>query len=307
MMSAASPGSSMVVLERGWVSSNNILLFDDNHNAILIDSGYVAHHQQTLQLVRHALAGRKLTRVINTHLHSDHCGGNAMLKRELGATITIPPGHADAVRRWDEAALGYSGCGQACERFMFDALITPGDRLTIGGREWHVFASPGHDPDSIVLWDPEHRTLISADALWEHGFGAIFAEVEGSSGFREQRAILQLIQKLQPVRVIPGHGRPFTDVEQALERASARLNALEADPERNARHVIKTLIKFYLLIVQEIRTEDLVAHFSGRRYAEIVNERFFRLPFAEFMLRMIDELVAGGALELRDEIVANRH
>jgi len=298
---------SMVVLERGWVSSNNILLFDDENTATLIDSGYVDHQQQTLQLVHHALAGRTLTRVINTHLHSDHCGGNAMLKREFGAAIAIPPGHADAVQHWDEAALGYSACGQACERFMFDALINPGDRLTIGGIQWHALASPGHDPDSIVLWNPHERTLISADALWEHGFGAIFVEVEGGSGFREQRAILQLIEQLKPLRVIPGHGQPFSDVDQALERAFARLNALEADPERNARNVAKTLIKFYLLIVGQIRTEDLIAHFEGRHYVEIVNQRFFQMPFDEFMRRMIDELVASGALSIVNGIVANRN
>jgi len=45
----------MRVLERGWVSSNNILLFDSDDSATLIDTGYVAHNEQTLQLVRHAL------------------------------------------------------------------------------------------------------------------------------------------------------------------------------------------------------------------------------------------------------------
>ena len=74
----------MRVLERGWVSSNNILLFDSDDSATLIDTGYVAHSEQTLQLVRHALDGRKLARIINTHLHSDHCGGNALLKKTLG-------------------------------------------------------------------------------------------------------------------------------------------------------------------------------------------------------------------------------
>ena len=71
----------MRVLERGWVSSNNILLFDSDDSATLIDTGYVAHSEQTLLLVRHALGGRKLARIINTHLHSDHCGGNALLKK----------------------------------------------------------------------------------------------------------------------------------------------------------------------------------------------------------------------------------
>lgn len=296
----------MRVLERGWVSSNNILLFDDDHSATLIDTGYVKHNDQTLELVRHALDGRTLTRIINTHLHSDHCGGNALLQRALGAQIAIPPGHAAAVERWDDATLGYSACGQACDRFMYDLLIRPGDSLQTGGSEWQVFASPGHDPNSIVLWNSHKRTLISADALWEYGFGAIFPEVEGKSGFAEQRAILQLIKDLKPRLVVPGHGAPFTEVDQALARAFGRLDALEASPERNARNVIKTLLKFHLLIVRQVGWGELIAHFSGVHYAEIVNQRYFRLPFSEFISRTVDELVAGGALELRDGVVANR-
>lgn len=295
----------MLVLERGWVSSNNILLFDDDRSATLIDTGYIAHNEQTLRLVRHALDGRALRRVINTHLHSDHCGGNALLKREFGAIIIIPPGNAAAVERWDESTLNHSACGQQCERFMYDSLLDPGQAVTIGGTEWHALASPGHDPDSIVLWNPHHRVLISADALWEHGFGAIFPEVEGQSGFAEQRAILQLIKELEPRLIIPGHGTPFTDVDSALARAFARLDALEASPQRNARNVIRTLLKFYLLIVRKISLDSLIEHFSGTHYAEIVNQRYFQLPFSEFIDLNVKELVSAGALELRAGIVVN--
>ncbi len=296
----------MRVLERGWVSSNNVLLFDDDQSATLVDTGYVTHGEQTLQLVRHALGGRKIARIINTHLHSDHCGGNALLSRELGATIAIPPGHADAVERWDEATLGFAACGQACDRFSFDAIVRPGARLDMGGTDWQAFASPGHDPHSIVLWNAEDRTLISADALWEHGFGVIFPEVDGESGFAEQRAILELIEKLQPQWVIPGHGAPFTEVSPALARAFARLDALEASPERNARSVIRTLIKFHLLIVRQVALDELTERCGAWRYARIINERFFRLPFADFIARHVDELAASGALQLNDGIVANR-
>jgi glyoxylase-like metal-dependent hydrolase (beta-lactamase superfamily II) len=296
----------MRVIERGWVSSNNVVLFDADQSATLVDTGYVTHSEQTLQLVRHALEGRELTRIVNTHLHSDHCGGNALLSRELSTTITIPPGHADAVQRWDDAALGFTACGQACDRFNFDAVVRPGEHLIMGGADWQAVASPGHDPHSIVLWNADDRTLISADALWEHGFGAIFPEVEGESGFAEQRAILELIGEMKPRLVIPGHGAPFTEVDQALARAFARLDALEASPERNARNVIKTLLKFHLLIVRDVALEELFRRCGGWHYARLINERYFRLPFPEFIARSVEELVAGGALRLDNGFVANR-
>jgi glyoxylase-like metal-dependent hydrolase (beta-lactamase superfamily II) len=298
--------STMRVLERGWVSSNNVLLFDDDHSATLIDTGYVTHGEQTLALVRHSLQGRRLKGIVNTHLHSDHCGGNALLRRELNATIAIPPGHAEAVDRWDDATLGYSACGQTCDRFSFDSVLRPGERQIIGGSEWQALASPGHDPHSIILWNAEDRTLISADALWEQGFGAIFPEVEGESGFAEQRAILERISQLKPRLVIPGHGAPFTEVDQALGRAFARLDALEASPERNARSVIKTLLKFHLLIMRHVALDELIQRCGGWHYARIINERYFRLSFTEFISRNVAELVAGGALLLSNGVVANR-
>ncbi|MDQ3445280.1 MAG: MBL fold metallo-hydrolase, partial [Pseudomonadota bacterium] len=113
-------------------------------------------------------------------------------------------------------------------------------------------------------------------------------------------------RRLQPRLVVPGHGAPFIEVDQALDRAFARLQALEASPERNARSVIKTLLKFHLLIVRQAALDELIARCGGWHYARIVNDRYFRLPFSDFIQRSVDELVAGGALELRDGVVANR-
>ena len=51
---------SIRVFERGWLSSNNVLLFDDDGSATLVDTGYVSHREQTRELVRHALQGALL-------------------------------------------------------------------------------------------------------------------------------------------------------------------------------------------------------------------------------------------------------
>jgi hypothetical protein len=60
------------------------------------------------------------------------------------------------------------------------------------------------------------------------------------------------------------------------------------------------------LIVRQIALDDLIAHCGGWRYARTVNDQYFRLPFSEFIRRTVDELAAGGALELREGIVVNR-
>jgi glyoxylase-like metal-dependent hydrolase (beta-lactamase superfamily II) len=298
---------NMRVFERGWLSSNNILFLDDAYGASLVDTGYVSQREQTLALVRSQLDGRRLTRIINTHLHSDHCGGNAHLQQATAARIAIPPGLADAVARWDEEQLTFRATGQQCDRFAYDALIEPGDMLRLGERDWQALAAPGHDPHSIMLWNAEDRALISADVLWRHGFGAIFPEIEGESGFSEQAAMLDLIQRLSPLIVIPGHGTPFSDVDAALTRARQRLAALSADAARNARQVAKVLIKFYLLDVRSLPLDRLVRHLSGARYFTIINERYFDKPFDALITQIVRELAAVGAAQLMDGVVSNRN
>ncbi|MGE5622410.1 MAG: MBL fold metallo-hydrolase, partial [Bacillota bacterium] len=140
--------ASMHVFQRGWLSSNNILFVGSGETA-LIDSGYVTHSAQTVALVSHALQGRPLDRLINTHLHSDHCGGNAALQDAFGCRTAIPAAEADKVRAWNEEALTYAATGQSCARFGFDETIAPGDVLTLGGMTWQALGAPGHDPHSL--------------------------------------------------------------------------------------------------------------------------------------------------------------
>jgi glyoxylase-like metal-dependent hydrolase (beta-lactamase superfamily II) len=293
------------VIERGWLSSNQIL-FDEGEAASVVDTGYASQVDLTVALMDRALAGRRLARIVNTHLHSDHVGGNAELQRRHRARVLIPPGHAAAVAAWDADALSYAATGQECERFTYDGLLEPGSSLLLGGRAWEVLAAPGHDPHMVMLFEPLERVLISADAFWENGFGAIFPEIEGESGFAEQRAALELIRRRAPLLVIPGHGAPFTDIAAALVRADERLQALAASPSRNARQVLKVLIKFLLLQVRTIARTALIEHLSQARYVRLVHQRYFAATGFDAMIdRAVAELCAGGAAALRDDAIVN--
>ncbi len=100
----------------------------------------------------------------------------------------IPPGHARQVAEWDEEALTYQPTGQRCPRFGFDGLLQPGQDILLGDLPWQVHAAPGHDPHSVILFEPASRTLVSADALWENGFGVIFPELEGEQAWQVHAA-----------------------------------------------------------------------------------------------------------------------
>ena len=286
----------IVVLERGWLSSNNVVLLGADR-ADLVDSGYGAHAAQTLALVERAREGRPLVSLLNTHLHSDHCGGNAALQEQFPAMRTfIPPGLADAVERWDLVALTYEPTGQVCPRFRFDGVLSPGRAIRLGDREWEVHAAPGHDQHSVVLFEPVTRTLLSADALWENGFGVVFQELEGEDAFEEVAQTLDVIEALAPALVIPGHGAVFTAVPKALERARSRLAAYRADPRRHAAHGAKVLLKFKLLEFQCIDQEQFLTWAESTPYLRLVWERFFSgLELRPWLLSLVTDLINVGA------------
>jgi glyoxylase-like metal-dependent hydrolase (beta-lactamase superfamily II) len=293
------------IFERGWLSSNNVLLHGQGAGAVLVDSGHMVHGEQTVALLRQSLGGEALQALVNTHLHSDHCGGNAAVQRALGGRIMIPPGSWAAARAWDEDALSYRPTGQRCERFVPDAVIEPGDTLVVGRRRWQALAAPGHDPHSIILHDAEHAVVISADALWENGFGVVFPELEGEPAFDEVRLALDLIESLDARWAIPGHGAPFTDLRGALQRARRRLAAFVADPERHARHAVKVLVKYHLLEEKSQPWPAFERWFCAAALCHAVWERLGAPEgrLAAFGERIVRELADSGALVLRDGVI----
>jgi glyoxylase-like metal-dependent hydrolase (beta-lactamase superfamily II) len=292
---------SVRFIERDWLSANGILL-DDGRTAALVDTGYIKHRALTLALVRRALGGRPLDLVVNTHLHSDHCGGNAALQQAYGARTLIPEACADAVRHWDDR-LTYDATGQRCERFGFDATLEDGATVRLGGLDWTVIASPGHDPDSVVLHCPSQRLLISADALWSNGFGILFPELEGESGVAEQRAILERIDALDVALVLPGHGPLFTDVRGALRLARDRLERLAADPSNSARYAVKVLLMVLLLDRERIPLDALPALIGSIRVAMEANRRYLGLSVEALCDWTVRELVRARAAQIEDAVL----
>jgi glyoxylase-like metal-dependent hydrolase (beta-lactamase superfamily II) len=304
-MSAADPLQGLSVFERGWLSSNNLLIHPapGEAGAVLVDSGHVVHAEQTVTLVRHALGGLgadvPLLRVVNTHLHSDHCGGNAALARAFAADVVVPPGQAQALHAWDEAALSYRATGQRIERFAPQATLAPGAAFLAGGREWQAIAAPGHDPHSLLLFDAANGLLLSADALWGNGFGVVFPELDGEPGFDDVSATLDAIAAL-PVRlVVPGHGAPFTDVADALARARRRLAGLRADPARHAVYGLKVLTKYHLMEERRQPLEAVLAWAEATPLLLALWQRFAprgMRSLRDWAQAVVEDLVAQGAL-----------
>ncbi|MFK7962471.1 MAG: MBL fold metallo-hydrolase [Burkholderiaceae bacterium] len=256
--------AGVVLIERDWLSSNHIVLFDADQ-ALVVDTGYNTHKDMTCHLIDAALkrnpVGRPagLMRIFNTHLHSDHCGGNAALVAQHQCPVFVPSPSVAAVNDWHSEHAKHSALGQHCDQFRADGGIEPGEQFDAGGLTWTALAAPGHDPDSLIFFNDSHGILISADALWENGFGVIFPEILGDSGFAEQGAVLDLIDSIKPAVVLPGHGRVFDDVAGAINRARGRLKRYVENPVSSHQNALKVLVKFVLLDRQTITRASLHA------------------------------------------------
>lgn len=131
------------------------------------------------------LATRDITRVINTHLHFDHAGGNAHFVHQ---PILIQEAALDAARAagaagwpgWDVPGLRYEtirGDYHVCDGL--DLLLTPGH-------------TPGHQ-SVLVSLDDGQRLLFSGDAVYtgtnwtEDALGAMVDPVAGRASVERLR------------------------------------------------------------------------------------------------------------------------
>ncbi|MGB5011608.1 MAG: MBL fold metallo-hydrolase [Candidatus Dechloromonas phosphoritropha] len=291
---------ALLVIERGWLSANSIMCFEGDH-ATVVDSGYVTHAARTVELVDHALHGRRLKRLINTHSHSDHIGGNAALQARFGCEIIVPAGLHATIAEWDENALLLSPLGQQGARFQHDHLIQAGDDISMGDLNWQALAVPGHDMEALAFYNPERRILISGDALWESGFGVIFSEILGEAdGIAVTRATLEMLSRLPIDIVIPGHGSPFAGVDAAFERAFRRVDSFAADIDKLAWHAIKVVISFAMLERGRLPAKDFPAFVLGLPFAISINNRYLNLPEDRLVARIENELLLVSALRRED-------
>jgi glyoxylase-like metal-dependent hydrolase (beta-lactamase superfamily II) len=159
-------------------------------------------------------------------------------------------------------------------------------------------------PHSIILHQADNSLLLSADALWQNGFGVVFPELEGVSAFLEVGETLDLIESLAPEWVIPGHGAAFTDVAAALEKARSRLVRFQQAPEAHLRHALKVLIKFRLLDWQRVGREPLRkwalnTPYLSRHMPQGISES------REWLEKMLNELHESRALLFEGDMVVN--
>jgi glyoxylase-like metal-dependent hydrolase (beta-lactamase superfamily II) len=294
---------SMAFLERDWLSANHVMFRDEidgAKQATIVDTGYVRFAATTLEKISHTLRSWDaiaLAKIINTHIHSDHIGGNTSVQRAYcDCKIAVPAAEQSMLLNWDSPDQMLSYADQEAERFSWDETIDAGDALTLGGERWEAIATPGHDMGSVVLYCERLRILISADALWENGFGFVVPQAIDPKPLAAQRATFKRLAQLDVALVIPGHGRMFKDFKSSLKRASEKLDAFAEDDMKIARNVVKGMFIYSMMWRGEMRIDELVDYVQRVGVHRDYNAQFFRMSDEAFSNWLVDEGVRAGKL-----------
>ena len=130
------------------LKDNYAYLVKSGSQCAVVDPSEAAPVQQAL-----AKKGWKLTHILNTHHHLDHCGGNLDLKRETGAVIVGPGKDAARIPGLDVGVDEASG-------WEFD------------GRKVQVLEVPAHTRGAITF--VIDGNAFTGDTLFLMGCGRLF-------------------------------------------------------------------------------------------------------------------------------------
>ncbi len=180
-----------ITMIEGIGFDSNIYLFDD----VIVDTGTGENFEYVLNSIKNAgfNIAEDIKRIVNTHCHFDHTGGNHF----FNAKIAIHEKDAPALENGDINATAAYMFGKLLEPAKVDFHLKEGDKIN----DFEVIHTPGHTIGGICLYDGE--TLISGDTVFaDGGFGRF--DIGGDISML--KASIEKLSELDVESLLPGHG-----------------------------------------------------------------------------------------------------
>ncbi len=155
--------------------------------------------------------GFYLKYIINTHGHTDHIGGNKMLKEKSLAKLLI--------HRLDENMLAdpqknlsfYTGT--SVQSPPADDYLEDGEHIKLGLLDITIIHTPGHSPGSVSL--KVDKKIFTGDTLFANGIGR--TDLPGGSMPEISHSIKEKLMVLDVTcEILPGHG-PSSTLQREIQ------------------------------------------------------------------------------------------
>ena len=256
------PGVYMLTGADGKFGGGNMGVLVGDEQVVLIDDAMVPTAQPVLDAVNE-LAGRAPDFVINTHIHGDHVGGNALMQ-ENGAYVVAHDNIRKRLSADPEDAGGEDGL----------PIITFSDSVTfhVNGHEVYVFhVHDAHTDGDGVIQFRDLNVIHAGDILFNNLFPFIDLDNGGSvQGFIEAQKKLIALSDEDTV-LIAGHGELATkaDVERNL--------AVLAD----GRERVKALVDKGMTEEEVLAANPLADYHDEYNWSFITTERMTRTHYRD--------------------------
>ncbi|MFC5204386.1 MBL fold metallo-hydrolase [Streptomyces kaempferi] len=280
--------------QRPFPDANTLLL--PGRQPALVDTGFVGHADETAAWAR-AHAG-PIDLVVNTHWHSDHVGGNALLQAQ-GATIAAGTPEADAITRRDPGCCGAEYLDQPVAPYTVNVPLDDGQVLQLGDTDWQAVRTPGHTPGHLALWQPEERILVVGDALSDYDVGWVNLALDGPDAATTALTSLKRMADLDPRLILPSHGPIPTDPAAAFSAALRRAQRLIDDPAGTIWYGARRIFAFALMIRDGIPADEVEPYLHARVWLTDAAHLLAVTPEV-LATELVTTMLRSGAIVLRD-------
>ena len=198
-----------------------MFLFQRSDGYLLLDTGI--RSEDSLRALQASLASvganwAAIQEILVSHMHPDHIGAAAELRRRCAAPVRMPPAetaafllqHGAPARDVEQMRSAAARAADTYERLEVDGGIEAGERIEFDGGTLEAISAPGHSPAQLCFYCTEQKVLFSTDAI----LPSVTPNI-GLHWFYQGNPLgdycrtLEALYQLDIVRILPSHGRPF--------------------------------------------------------------------------------------------------